>query len=309
MSFLGNTPTSQSFTSTTERFNGDGSTTTFTMSRAVFTAGDIEVIVNNVQQDPFDAYTVNGTTTLTFTGAPSVGTGNILVPYRNYIVSVVVPAQGTVTNSTLAAGSVTGDKIGLTAITGNLIAAAAITGDKIGLTAITGNLIAAAAVTGDKIGLTAINANNIVAAAITGDKIASTATLGNLNVSGAATFLNSTLESANITTAMSATLNINIAQPYVVFTANSSANSTVNFTGLAGVPVGNSATFIVVVPNSSTAYYINTYQVDGSGVTVKWAGGVPTGGTSANTDVYSFVVIKTAATPTYNILAQVASYF
>jgi hypothetical protein len=86
MSFLGNTPTSQSFTSTTERFNGDGSTTTFTMSRAVFTAGDIEVIVNNVQQDPFDAYTVNGTTTLTFTGAPSVGTGNILVTYRNYIV-------------------------------------------------------------------------------------------------------------------------------------------------------------------------------------------------------------------------------
>ena len=111
MSFLGNTPTSQSFTSTTERFNGDGSTTTFTMSRAVFAAGDIEVVVNNVQQDPFTAYTVNGTTTLTFTGAPSVGTGNILVTYRNYIVSVVVPAQGTVTNSTLAAGSVTGDKI------------------------------------------------------------------------------------------------------------------------------------------------------------------------------------------------------
>jgi hypothetical protein len=81
------------------------------MSRAVFTAGDIEVVVNNVQQDPFTAYTVNGTTTLTFTGAPSVGTGNILVTYRNYIVSVVVPAQGTVTNSTLAAGSVTGDKI------------------------------------------------------------------------------------------------------------------------------------------------------------------------------------------------------
>ena len=108
---------------------------------------------------------------------------------------------------------------------------------------------------------------------------------------------------------MSATLNINIAQPYVVFTANSSANSTVNFTGLAGVPVGNSATFIVVVPNSSTAYYINTYQVDGAGVTVKWAGGVPIGGTSANTDIYSFNIVKTAATPTYNVFASVQSYF
>jgi len=187
----------------------------------------------------------------------------------------------------------------LTRVNGNLITSGTITG----------SLFGAATITGDKIGLTAITSNLIAAAAITGDKIASTATLGNLNVSGATTFLSSTLESANITTAMSATLNINIAQPYVVFTANSSANSTVNFTGLSGVPVGNSATFIVVVPNSSTAYYINTYQVDGSGTTVKWAGGVPIGGTSANTDVYSFVVIKTAATPTYNILAQVASYF
>ena len=167
------------------------------------------------------------------------------------------------------------------------------------LTRVNGNLITSGTITG----------NLFSGQTITGDKIASTATLGNLNVSGATTFLSSTLESANITTAMSATLDINIAQPYVVFTANSAANSTVNFTGLAGVPVGNSATFIVVVPNSSTAYYINTYQVDGSGTTVKWAGGVPTGGTSANTDVYSFVVIKTAATPTYNILAQVASYF
>jgi hypothetical protein len=175
---------------------------------------------------------------------------------------------------------------------------------KISAASITSNVISSALIADGEITFADI-ANNT----ITGDKIASTATLANLNVSGATTFLSSTLESANITTAMSATLDINIAQPYVVFTANSAANSTVNFTGLAGVSVGNSATFIVVVPNSSTAKYISTYQVDGSGTTVKWAGGAPIGGTSANTDVYSFVVIKTAATPTYNILAQVSSYY
>ena len=185
---------------------------------------------------------------------------------------------------------------------------------KISAASITSNVISTALIADGEITFADI-ANNtitgvkIASSTITGDKIASTATLANLNVSGATTFLSSTLESANITTAMSATLDINIAQPYVVFTANSSANSTVNFTGLAGVPVGNSATFIVVVPNSSTAKYISTYQVDGSGTTVKWAGGAPIGGTSANTDVYSFVVIKTAATPTYNILAQVSSYY
>jgi hypothetical protein len=64
-----------------------------------------------------------------------------------------------------------------------------------------------------------------------------------------------------------------------------------------------------MVPNSSTAKYISTYQIDGAGVTVKWAGGVPIGGTSANTDIYSFNIVKTAATPTYNVFASVQSYF
>ena len=167
------------------------------------------------------------------------------------------------------------------------------------LTRVNGNLITSGTITG----------NLFSGQTITGDKIASTATLGNLNVSGATTFLSSTLESANITTAMSATLNINIAQPYVVFTANSSANSTVNFTGLAGMPVGNTASFVIINPNSSTAKYINTYQVDGSATTVKWAGGAPIGGTSANTDIYSFSIIKTSATPTYNVFASVQSFF
>jgi hypothetical protein len=100
-----------------------------------------------------------------------------------------------------------------------------------------------------------------------------------------------------------------VAQPLVVFTANSSANSTVNFTGLAGMPVGNTASFVIINPNSSTAKYINTYQVDGSATTVKWAGGAPIGGTSANTDIYSFSIVKTSATPTYNVFASVQSFF
>ena len=37
--------------------------------------------------------------------------------------------------------------------------------------------------------------------------------------------------------------------------------------------------------------------------------GVPIGGTSANTDIYSFSIIKTSATPTYNVFASVQSFF
>jgi hypothetical protein len=105
--YLGNTPTTQSFTSLTERFNGNGSATTVTLSRAVFNASDIEVIVNNVQQDPFNAYTVNGTQTLTFTEAPSSGTDNITVTYRNYTITKFLPAEGTVIAASIAANAVT----------------------------------------------------------------------------------------------------------------------------------------------------------------------------------------------------------
>jgi hypothetical protein len=107
--YIGNTPTTSAFVSLTERFNGDNTTTNFTLSRTVYATGDIEVIVNNVQQDPFTAYTVSGTT-LTFTGAPSTGTGNILVTYRNSIISKFVPSEGTILPG-IAAGSITGDKI------------------------------------------------------------------------------------------------------------------------------------------------------------------------------------------------------
>jgi hypothetical protein len=131
MSFLGNTPTTQSFTSLTERFNGDGSTTTITLSRAVYNASDIEVIVNNVQQDPYDAYTVNGTQTLTFTEAPSSGTGNIIVTYRSYTITKFVPAEGTVTAAAIATGAITGDKVAVGTLTGNLFADGTITGQDI----------------------------------------------------------------------------------------------------------------------------------------------------------------------------------
>ena len=108
--YIGNTPTTSAFVSLTERFNGDNTTTNFTLSRTVYATGDIEVIVNNVQQDPFTAYTVSGTT-LTFTGAPSTGTGNILVTYRNSIISKFVPSDGTVVTASIVDGSITGDKI------------------------------------------------------------------------------------------------------------------------------------------------------------------------------------------------------
>ena len=63
------------------RYNGDGSDTTFTLSQAVDGVQDLLVSVDGVVQDSA-AYSVSGTT-LTFSAAPSSGTGNIFVNYLN----------------------------------------------------------------------------------------------------------------------------------------------------------------------------------------------------------------------------------
>jgi hypothetical protein len=194
-------------------------------------------------------------------------------------------------------------------ISSALIANGEITFDDIENNTITGALIAANAITTAAIADGSINTSELAAGAVTGDKLATTITTGNVNLSGATSFLSTVFETANVTTLMGANTTINVAQPLVVFTANSSANSTVNFTGLAGMPVGNTASFTIINPNSSTPKYISAYQIDGSATTVKWAGGAPIGAASANTDIYSFTVIKTAATPTYNVFASVQSFF
>ena len=77
----------------TQEFNGDGSTTVFTLNQTV-TQEDIVVSVDGVIQESVDAFTVPNGTNLTFTEAPSTGTGNIFVIYLGATdVSTTIPVQ------------------------------------------------------------------------------------------------------------------------------------------------------------------------------------------------------------------------
>ena len=97
MAYVGNpidtTNTFQSLVG--KRFNGDGSTTAFTLDVAPSSTLDIEVFVGNVRQDPNSAYTLSGTT-LTFTGAPPSGTNNIYVVHQAKAVGTLTPGANTV---------------------------------------------------------------------------------------------------------------------------------------------------------------------------------------------------------------------
>ena len=104
----------QALTVANDSFNGDGSTTVFTLSQTVGSVNDIEVLVDNVQQSPYDgSYSVSGTT-LTFSGAPDTGTNNIYVIYnasKHITTEQVIPDDGSVHSSKIATGAVTHAKL------------------------------------------------------------------------------------------------------------------------------------------------------------------------------------------------------
>lgn len=147
MAYLGNNPDAYQYTIEISRFNGTGACTQFTIPQDIDDAKAIEVLVNSVQQDPDNAYTVTDGV-ITFSEAPTTGSNNIIVLRRT---------GTTYTRTQIAAGD----------ILPNAVTSAAIADSAVGTTE-----LASLAVTGDKIGLTSINANNIVNATITEAKLA-----------------------------------------------------------------------------------------------------------------------------------------
>ena len=96
-------------TITVDSFNGNGSTTDFTLSVAPAFEAACDVYVSGVHQAVDTDYNISGTT-LAFTSAPPSGTGNIEVRILSAHVAGT-PANGSVTTVKLADGSVTTAKL------------------------------------------------------------------------------------------------------------------------------------------------------------------------------------------------------
>lgn len=116
-------------------------------------------------------------------------------------------------------------------------------------------------------------------------------------------------------TSASATVNFDAkTQAILYYTANASANFTLNFRGNSTTTLnsiletGESITVSFLVTCGSPAYYPNAFQVDGSSVTPKWSGGTaPTSGNTNSIDAYTFTIIKTA-NATFTVLAGAARF-
>lgn len=103
MAYIGNTQQNQNYVPAIDYFSGNGSTVAFTLSRPVASVAQVQAVIENVPQNPGDAYTVSGNT-ITFTSAPPSGTNNIYVYYTSLNTQVIQPGQGTVGTTQLADG-------------------------------------------------------------------------------------------------------------------------------------------------------------------------------------------------------------
>ena len=109
-------------------FSGTGAQTEFTLTVEPAVQSALLVWVNGVRQLPATDYTLSGTT-LTFTTAPTAGTGNVTTLNLTDDTAAIVPADASVTTAKLANDAVTADKLADTAVTAGSYTATDITVD------------------------------------------------------------------------------------------------------------------------------------------------------------------------------------
>lgn len=115
-------------------------------------------------------------------------------------------------------------------------------------------------------------------------------------------------------TAATGTINYDVInQSVLYYTTDASANWTLNLRGDSSttfasfISVGQAVEIKFLVTNGATAYAPTAFQIDGSSVTVKWAGGTaPSSGTANAVDEYAYTVICTGA-GTYTVYGQRAT--
>lgn len=248
--------------------------------------------------------------------------------------------DGTITNSKLAANSVTSDKIAPGTVIASDIGDNTITEAKL-TTSVAGNGLSggngsALSVNVDDstvelssdslrvkdLGITTAKLDD---GAVTSAKLDTDISIGgevsvgaDLTVTGTS-YIAEIIEKVHTVGAVSGTENIDILTSGIhLFDVSSSSSFILNFTGDGTAnsfnnmtSVGQSVTGVVLVTSGSTECRPTAIQIDGNTITgVKWFGGVsfPDGSGSNAIDSYTITIIKTTATPSYLVLASQSKF-
>jgi len=170
----------------------------------------------------------------------------------------------------------------------------------------------------------AFNLASFSTTAITSGTLADARLSSNVTlINGTQTLTNKTLDSPTITkhvqetatvsaTAATGTINYDVkTQSILYYTTDASGNFTVNVRGDGSTSLdsimdtGDVITVVFLVTNGGTAYYNNTFQIDGSGVTPEWQGGsAPSSGNTNSIDSYTYSIIKTGSATFTALAAQ-----
>jgi len=136
---------------------------------------------------------------------------------------------------------------------------------------------------------------------------------GNIKTDGS--YIGSIKERSNADTTTTGTLDFD-SKDYEIYrlTSNQGANRTINIRGDGSTTLdsimttGEFRTVAVAFKNGSTPYYFNTYQIDGSAITVLWSGGsAPSAGNASSTDFYTLSICKTGSA-TFEVYGTVTKY-
>jgi hypothetical protein len=148
----------------------------------------------------------------------------------------------------------------------------------------------------------------------TQSNITSLGTLTTLSVAGMTSIQEAKEKFVANSTGATGTIQFDVLTSAIILqTANASANFTLNIRGNSTttfnsiLSTNESASITYVNKNGATAYYANTFQIDGSNITPVWPFGAPSAGTPSGYDVYNFNILKTGSS-TYVVFAVQGGY-
>ena len=263
------------------------SQTTFS---ATYTVGYVDVYLNGSKLVNTTDFTATNGTSIVLTAGATVGDNVEIIAYETFSVANALTTANNLSDVSSAATAISNLGITSTAAELNIL-------DGVTSTATELNYL----------DITTLGTSE-ASKAVTADSNAKVKFIGTTSVA-------EMIEKVDIPTSTTGTINFDfLAQAVQFYNTNQTANRTINFRGDSSnslnsvMATGESMTAAVLMKQGSSAYYLNTYQVDGTGVTPEWSGGsAPSAGNANSIDAYVFTIIKTGDAA-FTVLASQSQY-